>query len=142
MSWLTPAQITGLSDTYDMGAQWDTRTADERLKLSNVVSARWASFPWISGSEPEATQTGTRWMSMDESLKSAFAMHLRYLADSAGSPDVKIEEDDDRQILSDVPRYTRNILLGRYVNTDDRFPWSAEPQRRGRRRIIYVGADD
>ena len=131
-SWLNDAQIASLSDVYAMGQIWEGLAAPERLKVVTMVSHRWEALPWNVGEEPEQPESGstdTRWDSMDDGLKVAFAQHCRYLADANLNPDINPEEgsnENERLVLSDVPRFTRNILLGRYVNVDGEFPWSAE----------------
>ena len=135
MIWVSNEELDVFEDEYVMGSTWESSLLGQKRKIARTVSARWAALPWLASKEPELVdpdadpQSGER--ELDDSLLAAFALHCRWIIDNNDNPEAIIDEDDDRQILSDIPRFTRNILLGGYINVNDEFPWSAERKRRG-----------
>ena len=119
--WVTQAQIDSFTDYTDSGF-WSALDAAGKTRVVKLVSARWASFAWKEGKQPELIRKTDTVRKLDESLLAAFALHCVHVATLSGNANISADaDDDDPNIMSDVPEYSRNILLTGYVYTDDQF---------------------
>ena len=127
MNWLTAEQIENLSTAHSMGTVWSSLNPEERGVAVGAISARWESFIWLPNMEPvrtapESDSDFSR--TLNNSLMSAFANHVRYLVESNGIPDQRDVTPTAanytpivRGTMQDVPLFTRNILLSGYVSS-------------------------
>ena len=120
MAWLNNTQVEALSTQYTMGDTWSSLTADERARVARVVSHRWGALPWLTGKEPEVTDAtvDANARTLDASLTAAFAMHCVHVAERNQVATGQIDENEDDSLLSDLPVFTRNVLLSEYVQAD------------------------
>ena len=130
---------TPIISDYELGDTFNQLSNDQVVRIVRMVSARWESIIWREGMEPapDAQVPGDRWDAMDSALRSAFAAHLRFAAERGGSFDIPVEEQQSPNILSDIPVYTRNILLSKYIVVDDN-PWEARQRGFGDNSLAVI----
>lgn len=122
--WLTQAQINALDTMYPMSSVWTSLAESDKNKVVLQVSSRWEVLPWITGKKPVLTsedpEDGSTERTLDEALMAAFAVHCNEIATSQETSAISEHSvsHDSYAVLSDLPVFTRNVLLGDYVFTD------------------------
>lgn len=123
-SWVTDEQVAAFGANYNLGEIWDVYPYKDATVAT--ASARWASFPWIADREPTVVEGGSGERNLDEALLAAFAIHCKALAEGGPLTSPQDEGSEEPSIMSDVPHFVRNILLGKYVHTDPADPARAD----------------
>jgi len=103
-----------------MGATWVAFTDVEQQRIARIVSHRWESLPWLEGKEPQVTdaELDPQARTLDNGLMAAFAMHCVHIAERNSVATGEIDENEDDSLLSDLPVFTRNVLLSEYIQGD------------------------
>ena len=117
--WITTEDATdNLNAKYVMGSVYEALPDAEQIKLARQVTGRWAAFPWLPGKEPGLRDGMLYARNLDSVLLTAFASHMRWLAEHSGSAFASARnERPSRQVsfVSDLPISVRNALVGTYI---------------------------
>ena len=116
--WITSEELAAMTTLYNMGKVWTGFSVIEQTKIARQVSGRWTSFSWLPAMEPELQTGMTYARDLDSALATAFASHMRWLAEQSGSAyasAMKERPTSKISFLSDVPVTVRNMLTGVYI---------------------------
>lgn len=140
MGWVSEETFKMFSADFEMGTVWNSATTLQSQRIVNMVSARWASLPWRVGREPVVMDDGFR--DLDEGLLGAFAAHCSFKATTRSGFNLSpSDEREDANILSDIPEFTRNVLLSKYVHAKRDRPTQADQSQRGSGQLVFEGND-